>query len=138
MPGRGTERLHHARDDEAGNACRKDCGKARQRGEREAGEHHRAAAEAVGQRAEQELRGCQPEQIERHRQLRLAGIGRKPRAAIAGRAGTRMLSESDPTPVIATSSTISEVRGSRRASLALLELVPSRAVSLSPEGRGPG
>jgi hypothetical protein len=50
-----------------------------------------------------------------------------------------MLSESDPTPVIATSGTISEVRGSRRASVETWDIgvgrYASAAVARSSQAR---
>ena len=56
------ERLACARDDEARDRGGGERREARHDGEREAGEHHRAAAEAVGQRPEHELRDRHAEQ----------------------------------------------------------------------------
>ena len=43
--------------------------------ERQPGQHDRPAAEAVGQRAEQQLGGARLEQIKRQRELHRAGVG---------------------------------------------------------------
>ena len=65
------------------------------RGQRQAGEHHRPAAEAVRQRPEHELRDREAEQIERERELHGVDVGGE-RFASSGIAGTRILSEIGP------------------------------------------
>ncbi len=75
LSGRGAERLRHPRRDQAGDAGDEDRGAAGEARERESDQHHRPAAEAVGERAENQLRDRQAQQIERYGELDAGRIG---------------------------------------------------------------
>ena len=77
LSGRGAERLRNSRDDETCNARGEHGGRAGDGRQRESREHHRAAAETVGQRPEHELRRGQSHEIERDRKLHAGRIGRE-------------------------------------------------------------
>jgi hypothetical protein len=78
LPGRSAERLRDTRDDETRDARRENGGRAGDRRQRKARQHHRPAAETVGERPEHELRRRQAHEIERDRKLHAGGFRREP------------------------------------------------------------